>query len=78
MVKINIKKKNRELSQMGVGGGGPSNFGSISLFFIFKHGLNHPEMQRNVCSPFGDPPSLNDSPAHLHGHFIKQNQDEDN
>ena len=58
MVKINIK--NREFSQMG-GGGGASNFGSVSLIFIFKHGLNHPEMQRN-----------------LHGHFIKQNQDEDN
>ena len=27
------------------------------FFFIFKHGLNHPEMQRNFFSPLGDPPS---------------------
>ena len=39
--------------------GGPSDFGSFSqiflfLFFSFKHGLNHPEMQRIFFStPFG-------------------------
>ena len=35
--------------------GGPSNFGSFSLIFlfVFKHGLNHPEMQRNFFPPFG-------------------------
>ena len=36
----------------------PADFGSVSLvsFFIFEHGLNHPEMQRNHFSPLGDPP----------------------
>ena len=36
------------------GRGGPSNLGSISqlLKFIFKHGLNHPEMQRIFFYPW--------------------------
>ena len=39
-------------------GGVPPHFGSVSIlfFFIFKHGLNHPEMQRNFFLPLGDPP----------------------
>ena len=44
------KKKNQGIFPKGEGG--PSDFGSFSLifflfFFIFKHALNHPEMQRN-------------------------------
>ena len=53
-----IKKKKKNLGIFPKGEGGPSDFGFFSLifsfyFFIFKHGLNHPEMQRNFFSPFG-------------------------
>ena len=41
-----------------LGGGGPENFENFSHFFlfIFKHGLNHPEMKRNFFSKVGTPP----------------------
>ena len=43
-----------------VGEGGPENFENFSHFFlfIFKHGLNHPEMKRNFFSKVGTPPTL--------------------
>ena len=46
IIKKGLKKK---VGIFPKGGGGPSNYGSVSHFFlfIFKHGLNHPEMQRN-------------------------------
>ena len=58
-----VKKKKKSQGIFPKGEGGPTDFGSISLiflivFFIFKHGLNHPEMQRNFFSPLGDPPPL--------------------
>ena len=42
-------KKKWEFSQRW----GPSDFGSFSqiFLFIFKHGLNHPAMQRNFAHP---------------------------
>ena len=38
-----------------LGEGGPENFENFSHFFlfIFKHGLNHPEMKRNFFSKVG-------------------------
>ena len=47
------KKKIREFSLRG--GEGLHRF--PNFFFIFKHGLIHPEMQRKFFSPLGDPPS---------------------
>ena len=47
MDKGRVKKKSGNFPTEG---GGPSDFGSFSHFFlfIFKHGLNHPEMQRKT------------------------------
>ena len=44
--------------EFSIRGGVPPDFGSVSIlfYFIFKHGLNHPEMQRNFFLPLGDPP----------------------
>ena len=52
------KKKKKKYGIFHKGGGVPPDFGSVSIlfFFIFKHGLNHPEMQRNFFLPLGDPP----------------------
>ena len=44
------RKKNREFSLRG-GGALPILALFPYFFFLFKHGLNHPEMQRNFCSP---------------------------
>ena len=43
------KKKKKKVGNFPLGGGGPENFENFSHFilFIFKHGLNHPEMKRN-------------------------------
>ena len=42
------------------GGGGPSDLGFVSHFYliIFKHGLNHLEMQRNFVHSLVTPPPL--------------------
>ena len=52
---IKIKKKYGIFHK---GGGVPPDFGSVSILFlfIFKHGLNHPEMQRNFFYPLVTPP----------------------
>ena len=53
-----FKKKKKNSLEFSIRGGVPTDFGSVSIlfFFIFKHGLNHPEMQRNFFLPLGDPP----------------------
>ena len=54
MDKGRVKKKSGNFPTEG---GGPSDFGSFSHFFlfIFKHGLNHPEMQKNFVHPLVTP-----------------------
>ena len=51
-------KKKKYYGIFHIGGGGPSNLGSVSIIFFvcFKHGLNHPEIQRKFVSPLGAPP----------------------
>ena len=55
MVREGLKKK---VGNFPLGEGGPENFENFSHFFlfIFKHGLNHPEMKRNFFSKVGTPP----------------------
>ena len=52
------KKKEKKVENFPLGEGGPENFKNFSHFFlfIFKHGLNHPEMKRNFFSKVGTPP----------------------
>ena len=51
-IREGLKKKSYGMFLKG--GGGPSDFGSVSItFYIFKHVLNHPEMQRHFFSPTG-------------------------
>ena len=55
-----FKKKKKKLGIFPKGGGVPSDFGSVSqlFLFVFKHGLNHPEMQRNFVHPLVTPGEL--------------------
>ena len=52
--KINNKRYSITLE----GGGVPSDLGSVSItfYFIFKHNLNHPEMQKKKLKPLVIPP----------------------
>ena len=61
IVREGFKKKKKQSGIFHKGGGVSTDFGSVSIlfFFIFKHGLNHPEMQRNFFLPLGDPPLTN-------------------
>ena len=54
------KKRKKKVGNFPLGEGGPENFENFSHFFlfIFKHGLNHPEMKRNFFSKVGTPPTL--------------------
>ena len=58
IIREGFNKKKKKSGIFHKGGGVPTDFGSVSIlfFFIFKHGLNHPEMQRNFFLPLGDPP----------------------
>ena len=53
LTKGTVQKKKKNVGIFPKGGWGPPNLGSISHFFlfIFKHGLNYPEMQRNFVHP---------------------------
>ena len=46
--------------EFSIRGGGSSRFWVRfhTFFFIFKHGLNHPEMQRNFFLPLGKAPRI--------------------
>ena len=71
-IREGFKKKKKNSLEFSIGGGGSSRFWVRfhTFFFIFKHGLNHPEMQRNFFLPLGDPPPLQ-LPSTNRFHFFK-------